>query len=226
MRAKFLFLAVIASLVGSAFIPQTAPVQANPASFLMSQSLNDLMIEVRLDHCRQVMILELRNGIPQAQHVIEVQSFKLATQTLNVNYIPVTPDEAGYLRTEIPLHGSSVDADIKLTAFAMNHDGSVHQSHYWMLQRRSLTALSDATATYPYIMRELVEESRASLESLNPLSAMSIRYYNLGDSHLYVSAAGHGVGSTAFSSAGTLFSASPSLGMRLSAGPAGVFTAN
>ncbi len=225
MRSKILMYGLASALLMSGLISSFLSLQANP-SFVVSQSMTDYRIEVRLDHVRQVMILEMKNAPMFSRNYIEVQTMVSATSTLTVTYIPVYPDQDGYLRAELPCTSSLVDADIRLTAFAIDPAGLIYQSHFWDLERRHFNKLSDANSLYGYVDKDIREEARASIDRLNPNSSMSIRYYNTGVSHLYVSDSGLGVGPTAFLSSGTLYSASPSLGMRLSAGPAGVFTAN
>ncbi len=225
MRAKSYLFSLLSALLLTILLPHFQASQAN-VNTLMSQSLNDYRIEVRLDHVRQVLILDMKNAPFGARNFIEVQTLTGSNGNLNVSYIPVFPGEDGHLRVELPCTSSLTDADIRLTAFAIDPAGLIHQSHYWTLQRRHLNLLSDSLSQGPEIERELVEEAYASVDGLNPASAMSIRYYNTGISHLYVSDNGLGFGQTAFNSSGTLYSAEPSLGMRLSAGPAGVFTAN
>ena len=225
MRAKFLMIGLVAALAATAFIPSFEDIQASP-SFVVSNSMNDYRIEVRLDHVRGNLILEMKNAPFLSRNVIEVETQHLPSQTITVSYIPVMPDADGYLRAELPLKSSSNDANIRLTAFALDMQGLIHQSHFWTLERRHLNKLSDGVALHSYVEKDIIEESFASVESLHPGSAMSLRYYFTGESHLYVSDTGLGTGAASFASSGTLFSAAPSLGMRLSAGPAGVFTAN
>ncbi|MFT7619311.1 MAG: hypothetical protein ACI97A_002961 [Planctomycetota bacterium] len=225
MRAKLLMLTVAFALIAAALVANFGSTQANP-SFLLSQTMNDYRIETRLDHVRGVMILEMKNAPPLSRNFIEVQALIQPGSSFSVSYIPVYPNLDGYTRVEIPMPASTVDADYRLTAFSIDAVGNVHQSHFWTLQRRHFNNLDDADAVYGYVEKELTEEAFASSEYLNPNSAMSFRYYYEGDSHLYVSDSGLGTTTSAFTSSGTLYSAAPSLGMRLSAGPAGVFTAN
>ena len=226
MRVKLLLLVFFAALCSSVILPAPDAVQGSPMTVQVSQSMSDYRIEVRLDHVRQNLILELKNAPPLSVNVIEVQTFAASSQSLVTTYIAVHPDIDGYFRQVIPLNSNSTDADIRLTAFAVDSQGILHQSHFWTLERRHFASLGDATVLYKYVDKELRDEAQFSVDRLNPLSPMSMRYYHTGISHLYASDTNLGVGPAAFASSGSLFTGAPSLGMRLSAGPAGVFTAN
>ncbi len=226
MRARLLLFAFFAALCSSVLLPSPDAVQGSPMAVQVSQSMSDYRIEVRLDHVRQNLILEMSNAPAFSVNVIEVQTFTANNQSLVTTYIPVHPDIDGYFRHVIPLSSYSTDADIRLTAFAIDPQGIVHQSHYWTLERRHFGTLNDATVLYSYVDKELRDEVLLSIDCLNPLSPMSKRYYHTGVSHLYASDTNLGVGPAAFASSGSLYTGAPSLGMRLSAGPAGVFTAN
>lgn len=226
MRSRLLILGAAIAVVMAAFLADYNEATQASTPIVLSQTMNDYRIEVRLDHVRGVAVLEMRNAPPHSRNFIELQTLLVPSGTFSLVYLPVYTNSDGYTRIEVPLSASMADADFRLTAFAIDAIGNVHQSHFWTLKRRHHNQLSDVNSIYPFVKKELTEESIASVESLNSITAAALRYYYTGESHLYVSDTALGTGPAAFNSSGSLYSAAPSLGMRLSAGPAGVFTAN
>ncbi len=234
MRAKTLFiLALIVSMTMSMAVPgeaggaQAGQQPNQPAPW--GRATDTFFIELRLDQVRERLLLDVGMAPMHTAVFVEVQKTVHngdGTQTTSLDFHSVLVDSNGAASVAVPVNHSPDVIDYTIMAHAVHVDGTVTSTERWALLSRPVSGITDIEALFSGLYRDLVEEMIASRIALNDNTAIGQRFIVHGMSQSFVSALPHHPLEFSISGPGTVYTALPLSSMRLSSGPAGVFTAN
>ncbi|MCB9833626.1 MAG: hypothetical protein H6807_14245 [Planctomycetes bacterium] len=231
----FLILALVSCLTATFALPDPAGValagwtqeKIDPPTW--GSATGEFWLELRLDQVRQQLLVEIGQCPANTLVFLEVQTTfydRNGSQGTYQHFHPVMVDASGHAAAAVALYGGEDVVDYKLTAYALHADGTVESSEGWSLLARPVTGAVDIEVNYPGLFEALTIEMQESQQALSFDSPMGQSFAWEGFTQAFVPINPQNSSYFSVSGPGTVYTALPMSSMRLSAGPAGVFTAN
>lgn len=224
--AHILAALLVLAAIAVAPLGAVASAQVPPA---WGSATDDFYLELRLDHVRQKLHVEVGQAPAYSPVYIEVRtSRKLpdGTVTQSLDYHIMQTGMDGRALVNVHVHPEIYDVNRRIKAYTIDKFGIVDETQAWQVKGRRAHGYKDIESFFPGLYGELLAENELSLFELNPTSMINRRFEWKGFSFTFAPDTAPDSLEIDLSGPGMVYGIAPMSSMRMSSGPAGVFTAN